>query len=169
MTSPECLLKSSFPAQAMQLQAIRQTLHDLFAAHDCPKSLADQWVLAINEACMNIIQHAYGCKNGLETDGEIIVEVMRCGDEWTFRLTDFAKPVDKTKCCSRDLDDIRPGGLGVHFIHEIMDEVKFLDSSDAANIETIDCKKVDCITTGNILQMKSHLPHNLPRKEEPDA
>jgi len=119
---------------------------------------------------MNIIQHAYGCKDGLAAEGEIIVEVLRNGDEWTFRLTDFAQPVDKTKVCSRDLDDIRPGGLGVHFIHEIMDEVKFLDSTDAANLgtvdyKTVDGKTVDCKTRGNILQMKSHVPH----KEEPDV
>jgi anti-sigma regulatory factor (Ser/Thr protein kinase) len=165
MTSPECLLKTFFPAHSEQLQAIRHLLRDTFAAQDCPKSLADQWVIAINEACMNIIQHAYGCQNGLATNGEIFVEVLRCGDEWTFRLTDFAKPVDKTKVCSRDLDDIRPGGLGVHFIHEIMDEVEFLDSADAVSIGTVGCKTVDCKTRGNILQMKSHLP----AKKENDA
>jgi len=159
MTSPECLLKATFPAQAPQLQTIRQRLREIFAAENCPGALADQWVLAINEACMNIIQHAYGCNKGLAAEGDIIVEVLRSGDEWTFRLTDFAQPVDKTKVCSRDLDDIRPGGLGVHFIHEIMDEVKFLDSTEAANIGTVDCKTVDCKTRGNILQMKSHVPH----------
>jgi anti-sigma regulatory factor (Ser/Thr protein kinase) len=33
--------------------------------------------------------------------------------------------VDPATIRSRDLDDIRPGGLGVHIIHEVMDEVRY--------------------------------------------
>ena len=90
---------------------------------------------------MNIIQHAYGA----DISGDIIVEVWRSGNEWIFRLTDFGEPVDKTKVRARDLDDIRPGGLGVHFINEVMDEVEFLDNEGVE-------KKLK----GNILQMKSN-------------
>lgn len=146
MISHERLLKSTFLAQSEQLREIRQCLQDTFETQDCPKSYADRWVLAINEACMNIIQHAYGA----DTNGEIIIEVWRSGHEWIFRLTDFAKPVDKTKVCARDLDDIRPGGLGVHFIQEVMDEVEFLDSGAVE-------KRTIGKTTGNILQMKSKI------------
>ena len=42
------------------------------------------------------------------------------------------------------LDDIRPGGLGVHFIHELMDQVEFLQPSGE---------------TGNILQMKKQIEY----------
>ena len=38
---------------------------------------------------------------------------------------DFAAAVDLDKIKSRDLKDIRPGGLGVHFIAEIMDDFRF--------------------------------------------
>lgn len=31
---------------------------------------------------------------------------------------------------ARDLDEIRPGGLGVHFIRESMDEVHYLPTPD---------------------------------------
>jgi anti-sigma regulatory factor (Ser/Thr protein kinase) len=149
------LLKRTFPAQTLQLQNIRSILHELFIAENCPKTLADQWVLAINEACMNIIQHAYGCHNDHQSNGEIIIDVFRNDNEWIFRLTDSAKPVDKAAICSRDLDDIRPGGLGVHFIQEIMDEVVFLDAPPDNTTSTHH--------QGNILQMKSYFP----RKKEP--
>ena len=39
---------------------------------------------------------------------------------------DFAAPVDESALKGRDLDDIRPGGLGVHLIRTIMDEVQFV-------------------------------------------
>jgi sigma-B regulation protein RsbU (phosphoserine phosphatase) len=35
----------------------------------------------------------------------------------------------------RDLDDVRPGGLGVHFMREIMDEISYLpQEGDYGNI-----------------------------------
>ena len=38
-------------------------------------------------------------------------------------IEDLASQVDPADIQSRDLDDIRPGGLGVHIIREVMDEV----------------------------------------------
>ena len=43
----------------------------------------------------------------------------------TLKLIDYAKPVDVEKVKPRDLQDIRPGGLGVHIIREVMDEAEF--------------------------------------------
>ncbi len=40
-------------------------------------------------------------------------------------IEDDAMQVDPDTIRSRDLDDIRPGGLGVHIIREIMDEVSY--------------------------------------------
>jgi len=43
--------------------------------------------------------------------------------------------VDVSKVKPRDLEDIRPGGLGTHFIREVMDEVEFLrPPNDSGNI-----------------------------------
>jgi len=41
-------------------------------------------------------------------------------------IQDFADTIDVTKIKPRDLNDVRPGGLGTHFISEVMDEVAFL-------------------------------------------
>ena len=40
-------------------------------------------------------------------------------------IRDFGKQVDPDCIKSRDLDDVKPGGLGVHLIKSIMDEVKY--------------------------------------------
>ncbi|MCK5479190.1 MAG: ATP-binding protein, partial [Methylococcales bacterium] len=55
---------------------------------------------------------------------------------------DNAPTIEKENIRSRDLDDIRPGGLGVYFIHEIMDQVEYLENPKG---------------TGNVLQMKKRL------------
>ncbi|OGT31685.1 MAG: hypothetical protein A2W28_09060 [Gammaproteobacteria bacterium RBG_16_51_14] len=84
----------------------------------CDKQQSERLVIAVNEACMNIIQHAY---RGDDT-GEIVLEILNNDSQIQFRLTDFAEPVDLASVKPRDLDDVRPGGLGTHFIREIMDE-----------------------------------------------
>ncbi len=40
-------------------------------------------------------------------------------------LEDEAKQVDLASIKSRDLENVRPGGLGVHIINEVMDEVRY--------------------------------------------
>ena len=40
-------------------------------------------------------------------------------------IEDHAKKVDPSKIKSRDLEGVRPGGLGVRIIKEIMDEVEY--------------------------------------------
>lgn len=41
------------------------------------------------------------------------------------QIDDEARQVEIEQMKSRDLDDIRPGGLGVHIIREVMDEVVY--------------------------------------------
>jgi sigma-B regulation protein RsbU (phosphoserine phosphatase) len=148
MTATERLLACQFPACAEQMGGVRQKLREALARHCQSEAAINNIVLAVGEACMNIIQHAYGPKD----QGDIVLEVELEGDPGTmprsqcnlvFRLTDFARH----KTCagemrSRPLDEIRPGGLGCHIINQVMDEVTLLDAPG-------DCR--------NVLQMRKHL------------
>jgi len=115
----EKLVELRFPAKPERLCLLRALINRATEAVGCEKGLGDKLVIALNEACMNVIQHAYKGQGS----GEIILEVLKNDSELFFRLTDFAEPIDLDKVKSRDLEDVRPGGLGVHFIHEIMDDV----------------------------------------------
>ncbi len=84
----------------------------------CQPDITDKLVIAVNEACMNVIQHAY---KG-DDSGEIVLEILNNNNRLLFRLQDYAAPIDLDSVKPRALKDIRPGGLGVHFIQEIMDE-----------------------------------------------
>ncbi len=70
---------------------------------------------------MNIIQHAY---HG-DCNGEIELKIEQQGDELVCLLCDFAEPCDVSTIKPRDLDEIRPGGLGTHFINTIMDDCHY--------------------------------------------
>ncbi len=81
----------------------------------------NQTMLAVDEACSNIIKYAY---DG-QTDRLIIVTVRLIENGIQIKLRDFGKKADEDFIKPRDLDDIRPGGLGVHLIRSTMDAVSY--------------------------------------------
>ena len=48
-------------------------------------------------------------------------------------IEDDARQVDPEKIRGRNLEEIRPGGLGVHIIHQIMDSVLY-EKRDASGM-----------------------------------
>jgi sigma-B regulation protein RsbU (phosphoserine phosphatase) len=133
------ILEFAFPAKPEHLCTVRARLREALVKAKYSKETIECVTLAIGEACMNIIQHAY-CDGDC---GDIVLEIIRQDSSLVFRLTDFARNKSRAdEMKSRPLDQIRPGGLGCHIINEIMDEVQLLD-----------CGK----RQGNILQMKKEV------------
>ena len=116
------VLQLSFPARAAELKRTRESVREAVEACGCSSKSTADIVLAIDEACQNIIRHAY---RG-DSDNVIELEVEHRGDRLVFSLIDHAPTIDPSKVKPRDLDDIRPGGLGTYFIRRVMDEVEFL-------------------------------------------
>jgi sigma-B regulation protein RsbU (phosphoserine phosphatase) len=106
---------------------VRERVQEVIEEIGCSKKLISDVVIAINEACMNIMQHAYkGDKSG-----EILLEIQKDSGDLKVLLTDYAEPVDPEMIRPRELEDVKPGGLGTYFIREIMDECVYgnLDNS----------------------------------------
>ncbi len=88
-----------------------------------------QIALAIDEALCNVMCHGYD----RDPKGVIWLSIEPLGGHAPDNgatgikvvIEDEAKQIDPAKIKSRDLDDVRPGGLGVHIIHEVMDSVCF--------------------------------------------
>jgi len=127
-----------FLSSPEQLRPVRDAVRQLAVEQGCSDKNLDCLVMAINEACMNVIQHGYANRN----DGEMILEFWRDQDLLSIRLFDFAEPVDKASIKSRDLDDIKPGGLGVHIMQQVMDSVAYQHGPDGV---------------GNMLEMRKRL------------
>jgi sigma-B regulation protein RsbU (phosphoserine phosphatase) len=96
--------------------AVQATLQSLGCGPKCTGDV----VMAVNEACMNVIQHAYG-----EGGGAMELEIRRTRDELEVTLKDFAPPVDVRRIKPRRLEDLRPGGLGTFFIRQSMDDCTY--------------------------------------------
>jgi sigma-B regulation protein RsbU (phosphoserine phosphatase) len=118
----EVLLTLSVPSRPDRLKLIRGAVSEAAKLCGCGKDVARDIVIAVDEACQNIIRHAYGGS----PNGEIELKICRGDGELIILLRDFAETIDTSKVKPRNLDDIKPGGLGTHFIREVMDEVEFL-------------------------------------------
>jgi anti-sigma regulatory factor (Ser/Thr protein kinase) len=115
------VLALRFSSDPRRLKVVRARVTEAAESCGCGTKLTSELVIAINEACMNIMQHAY---KG-DCSREIVLEILNNGDELEFKLTDFAEPVDATQIASRDLDEVRPGGLGTYFMQQLMDECAY--------------------------------------------
>jgi sigma-B regulation protein RsbU (phosphoserine phosphatase) len=120
--SERTLLDARYQAQSSELRRIRAALREALA--EAEKSVVDDLVLAVDEACQNVIRHAYRGQ-----PGEIRIELTQLPGRIIVMLSDDA-PASPPDVLSRgrDLDEIRPGGLGTHFIRALMDELSLCSS-----------------------------------------
>jgi anti-sigma regulatory factor (Ser/Thr protein kinase) len=101
-----------------------------------------QIALAVDEALCNVIRHGYGKRS----DRPIWLSIWPEGGAWAggggvptsagvpgdekadairIVIEDEAQQVDPSVIKSRDLEEVRPGGLGVHIIKTVMDEAVY--------------------------------------------
>lgn len=138
MSAQACLLELRFAADPKRLKMVREQVQQATSQLPCTKKLVSDLIIAVNEACMNIMEHAY---KG-DRSGEIMLEINNNGSEVEVVLKDFAEPMDLEKIHPRELEDLRPGGLGTFFISEIMDDCDYGHRADS---------------NGNVLRMTKRL------------
>ena len=127
----ERLLELRIEARADRLKTVRSAVRECVGGCGVGPDCTGDVVMAVDEACQNIIRHAYRGEPG----GTIELTIDRRGAELVFSLRDEAPPIDPARVKPRDLADVRPGGLGTHLISEVMDEARFVPvSSDRGNL-----------------------------------
>ena len=110
---------ASHPANLWLVRhCVRQFLRARF-----PSDQIDLMVLGVDEACTNIIRHAYG----LQEDQLISLSLETCARGGVrFRLRDYGRSFNPDQCKPRPLDGLQPGGLGLHLIQHAFDKVDYL-------------------------------------------
>ncbi len=124
------LLKMRFHADPVLLKGVRERVGEALDGIACDRRTRADVVLAINEACMNIIQHAY---RG-DSSGEIILEILDNERQLVVELHDYGRQADPACIQPRALDDIRPGGLGTHFMRSLMDQCDYARDGERGNL-----------------------------------
>lgn len=100
--------------------------------------------LACDEACTNVIEHAYGG----EDKGEIAVSWQMQDSSFIINIHDNGRsfnpdavPVPTLPPDASDPENVKVGGLGIHFMRQLMDEVRFSFDAKAGNTLTLIKKK----------------------------
>jgi sigma-B regulation protein RsbU (phosphoserine phosphatase) len=122
----EPLLELRFLAQPDRLKLVRGSIRTAARMCGFNDTAAQNIVLAVDEACQNIIVHGYKGRD----DGEIFLSLARVQDGIRVTLVDSAPLVDPSTIVPRALTDIRPGRLGSYFIREIMDTADYRPRPD---------------------------------------
>lgn len=90
--------------------------------------------LAVDEACANIIEHAYGG----EDKGDIECTCNDLNEGLEIIIKDEGKPFDPDSVRDPDfsvnLDDIKPRGAGLYLIRNMMDDVEFVFTKKGGNV-----------------------------------
>ena len=109
----------SIPPDARYLTAVRSflksVLGDLFGQE------TEMVILAVDESCSNFLKH--GCDRLASSC--LRVETTLGEESACFRIDSFCREEDLPNIRPRELQKIRPGGLGTHFVQRIMDRVEF--------------------------------------------
>ena len=114
-------IKLSIPSNPKYLGLIRKVLEELFQNHEVPDETARRLILCVDEACANVIKHSYEGSCDEPIEATFTIE----GDDFKVQIRDYGKQCNINQIKPRELDDMKPGGLGTHFINEIMDEVSY--------------------------------------------
>jgi anti-sigma regulatory factor (Ser/Thr protein kinase) len=110
------LIVPSDPQSLSVVRVVVEALSEL-AGHD--EQARYEAVLAVNEACSNIINHAHGSQR----ERPLILEGRVSADGLEIRLRDEGSQFDLATVPDLDPTELRKGGRGVYLIRRMMDEV----------------------------------------------
>jgi serine/threonine-protein kinase RsbW len=81
--------------------------------------------LAVDEACTNIIKHGYGS----DPSHRITITVQSTSEEFVVVIQDSGRQFDPSRVSRPDMNEYlshyRRGGLGVHLMRSLMDNVEY--------------------------------------------
>lgn len=117
--------KLTVPSDRSQLERIRKFVCEAAREFGFSETEINKIELAVDEACSNVIRHAYG--DDASRSFDVLVETNR--EEFSVVIEDTGKSYDilthKLPEMPVYLREHRPGGLGIKLIRTLMDNVDY--------------------------------------------
>lgn len=124
---------AKFSGRFESLAGIRKFVYDAASAAGFNDKEIYAVELAVDEACSNIIEHAYGG----EGKGDIVCTCNKINNGLEIILIDQGKPFNpalvSTPDFSLDLEQLKPRGAGLYLIRNMMDDIDFNFSEKHGN------------------------------------
>ncbi|MDR3627060.1 MAG: ATP-binding protein [Ignavibacteriaceae bacterium] len=116
----------SVKSKTNNLSMIRDFVYNAATEIGFSSDVIDNIILAVDEACTNIIKHAYKSY----PEGEITVKLKYADKKFTIIIMDHGTPFKPETVPDPDLQSYyrqhRVGGLGMYLMKSLMDEVKYV-------------------------------------------
>jgi anti-sigma regulatory factor (Ser/Thr protein kinase) len=125
----EKMIELHLTSNPEMLRVLRASVQQMCCLAGFNKIDCSKITLAVDEACTNVIKHAYKGRGGQP----IVVMCKIDADRLIITVQDYGEPANIDNIKPRPLDDIRPGGLGVYIIRSVMDEVQYSNMPDIGN------------------------------------
>lgn len=113
------------PSSTENLSMIRDFVGSIAERAGFSKNDLVKLELAVDEACANVIEHAYGS----DTTREVTVKATLDPNSVQIRIIDNGRGFDPSAVEQVDLDRLisqrKSGGLGMRLIRSVMDEVQY--------------------------------------------
>lgn len=117
--------EAKFKSTTNNLGEIRKFITGVLSDIKISNEEKDKIILAVDEACTNIIKHAYK----LSPDNDIMIQVHLNNSELQIKIIDYGESFDPLLIPVPDIKEFyrthKVGGLGLHLIRTLMDEVSF--------------------------------------------
>jgi serine/threonine-protein kinase RsbW len=117
----ELLIKS----RTENLTTVREFISSAIEEVNAPLDIAGDIVLAVDEACTNIIKHAYK----YYPEGDITIKLKYSKAKIEVNITDYGEPFAPESIPTPDLkkyfEEKRVGGLGMYLMKSLMDDVHY--------------------------------------------
>ena len=110
------------PAEPQAMYIVRALVESISAKIGFQSEERDKLVLAVDEVCTNVIKHAYSNSG---RDEKIVITFKVSLDCLEIAIRDFGSRADPATFRGRDLNDVRPGGLGTHLIKSAVDKIEY--------------------------------------------
>ena len=151
-TTPDLMMQ--LQSKPKLLSSVRSMVLSLTQRVGFDQTECGHIALAIDEALANVIRHGYSKRE----DEPINISIwILHGDRPGIRIMieDEAEQIDPDSIQGRDLEDVRPGGLGVHIMREIMDSCSFERREQTKGMRVIMEKYINTEHAGNSEQPNS--------------
>ena len=119
----------SISSHPENLKQIRSVMDKITSQTRLSEEDSGSIILAVDEACSNIIKHC--CKNDPTRNIDLTIKLE--ADYLIITIVDNGIKFNIQSIKARDISDIKPGGLGVHIIKKVMDTVKYSHTPEGFN------------------------------------
>ncbi|HRP01829.1 MAG TPA: ATP-binding protein [Candidatus Kapabacteria bacterium] len=120
-----------------ELSIIRDFVQFWAASYGFSQLDTNKITIAVDEVCSNLIKYGYKDIEGKE----ICIKIEFIHKDFIINITDDAIPFDLTEKPAINMDEyfekFKKGGLGIHIVKSVMDEIKYYPSNSKDKKNTL--------------------------------